>query len=218
MLGWFRRGSEYDRKTLLREAREAQKRGKHQKALRLLRRIQFVEPNNVELHALIAPTLARCGWEFCAWESYRVAAIALARGGKNQAALSLYCDATKRMPRNFDAWVTRAQLERSMSHPDRARLTLIEARRQFRGRRSRPQAVSILRRILEITPGDDETTLDLAALLSRMGRKDEALLLLDRLAESCHGPLLRRVRHTQWSVTPSLAHTWFWLRASTARS
>jgi tetratricopeptide (TPR) repeat protein len=212
-LGWFRRGSEYDRKTLLREAREAQKRGRHKKALRLLRRIQFVEPNNVELHALIAPTLARCGWEFCAWESYRIAALALARGGEKQAALSLYRDATKRLPRNFDAWVARAQLERSMSNPDQARLTLIEARRRFRGRRNRPQAVSLLRRILEITPGDDETTLDLAALLARMRRKDEALLLLGRLAESCDGTLLRRVRHTQWSVTPSLAHTWFWLRA-----
>ena len=63
----FRRRNDYHRDRLIREAREFQRRKKHKKALALLRRVMVVEPNNVEIHALIAPSLADRGLEFSAW-------------------------------------------------------------------------------------------------------------------------------------------------------
>ena len=53
-MGLFGRGNDYDRTRFLREGKEAQRRGKHKKAVRCFRRILVVEPNSVELHAAIA--------------------------------------------------------------------------------------------------------------------------------------------------------------------
>lgn len=213
-MGLFGRRDDYDRTRLLRDARETQRRGKHKKAVAHLRRILIVEPNSVELHALIAPSLAACGLEFSAWESYQRAAAACVRDKKNQLALDLYVDASKRMPRQYDVWKARAALERRLGRADEAKATLAAALTHFRSRADRYRRISLLRQWLELDPKNLDLKLDLAAALSTTGQKEEALLLLSKLADAADASRLRRVRRTQWRIEPSMVHSWLLLRAA----
>ncbi len=213
-MGLFGRRDDYDRTRLLRDAREAQRRGKHKKALGHLRRILVVEPNSVELHALIASSLAECGFEFNAWESYERAAIACLRDGRKQLALDLYADASKRMPRHYGAWKARADLERRLGRSADAKQTLEAAVVHFRTRAARYPLISLLRQLLEIDPDSVDAKLELAFMLARTGQKQEALLLLAKLAEATDSSSLRRVRRSQWRIEPSILHSWRWLRAA----
>lgn len=213
----FGRRKYYDRKILLQEAREAQGRGKHKKAIARLRRILTYEPNNAEIHALIAPSLAERGLEFNAWESYVCTANALMREDKKEPAIKVYEDATLRMPQHYEAWVCKANLERSMGRKSDALRTLARALPHFRRRATRYPLISLLRRQLKLAPADRDTILELAALLSKTGQREEAKLRLANLAESSRGSLLREVRRSQWSIEPSLTHSWLWLCSCMAR-
>lgn len=214
----FGRRNEYDRGRLVREALEYQRRGKHKKALARFRRVIVAEPNNVEVHAQIAPSLCECGLEFSAWGSYTTVASALLKNDKKQAALDFYRDATERMPRHYEAWTARATLERRMERTADAKRTLEAALPHFRRHATRYQLISLLRALLKLNPSDRSTTLELSRVLSKTGQREEALALLAKLATSARGPLLRLVRRTQWNVTPSLAHSWLWLRSCLATS
>lgn len=216
-MGLFRRNTRYDRTHFLRRAREELRDRKYKRALPLLRQIMAREPNNPELHALIAPALAARGFAFEAWESYQIAARALYKHGNKQAALDLHVDATRRLPLVFDSWVTRAELERELSRQDTAVETLLAGRKCFLKQRFRPQAISLLRRALEIDPKSHDVILDLAGLLSRAGQKHEALFYLESLARESRGENLKAVCKAQWAVLPSLANTWRWMRAGSAR-
>jgi tetratricopeptide (TPR) repeat protein len=218
MSSLFGRRSEYDQKHLLREAREAQRRDKHKKALFLLRKIMIVEPNNAEINALLAPSLAECGLEFSAWECYERTAKAVLRDGKKQIALEFYRDATRRMPRHYESWKSRAALECNMDHKDDAIRTLKEALPHFRRRAAYYHLTSLLRRLLKLDPNHRDVILELASVLSKTRQKEEAQLMLVKLAETSDGRLLRQVRRTQWNISPSLAHSWLWLRSRLAGS
>lgn len=206
-----RRG--YDRKLLLHEAREAGRMERHKRAITLFRRILIVEPDNGAIHRLIAPSLAERGLEFSAWASYEQGATALARDGNKQLALDCYCDATQRMPRHYQAWTSRVAMECSMGRKDDAKRSLECALPHFRRRATRHPLISLLRQLLALDPSDTMVTLELAFVLAKSGQKDEALILLRKLATASDGPLLRRVRRTQWNITPSLTHSWLWLRS-----
>ncbi|MCH7869618.1 MAG: hypothetical protein IH881_18135 [Myxococcales bacterium] len=215
-MGYFRRRRGYDRKLLLTEACDLQRRNKHKRAVILLRKILTAEPNNVEIHALIAPSLAELGLEFCAWTSYEHVTAALSRDGKKQSALDYYCDATTRMPRHLEAWVSRVALTRSMGRRDDARQILESALPHFRRRATRYPLISLLRCLLDIEPGNKCAALELAYLLSKTSQKYEALVLLSKLADASNGSFLQNVRRTQWRIEPSLAHSWLWLRSCIA--
>ena len=170
-MGLFGRRRGYDRKLILSEAREFQSRGKHKGAVNLLRQILAVEPNNVEIHALIAPSLAEIGLEFCAWTSYGHVAAVLLRDGKKKLALGYYRDATKRMPQHHEAWMARVALTRSMGRKDDAKQILERALPHFRRRASRHYLIAQLRCLLEIVPGDKRAILELSYVLSKTGQK-----------------------------------------------
>ena len=212
----FGRQRSYDRERLLREAREVQPRGKHQKTVRLLREILIVEPDNPEIHALIAPSLAERGLEFCAWDSYGRAATGLLRDGNEQPALDAYRDPTQRMPRHYEAWASRIALERSMGRSADAKSTLKSALSHFRRRATRYALISQLRLLLELDPAERGSTLELAFVLSKTGQKREALMLLLKLGEASEGRFLRQLRRVQWNIEPSLLNSWLWLRSRIA--
>ncbi len=212
----FGRHRSYDRERLLREAREVQRQGKHKKTVRLLREILIVEPDNPEIHALIAPSLAERRLEFCAWDSYGRAAAALLRDGNEQQALDHYRDATRRMPRHYEAWASRIALERSMGRSADAKSTLKSALSHFRRRATRYALISQLRLLLELDPAERRSTLEPAFVLSRTGQKREALMLLLKLGEASEGRFLRQLRRVQWNIEPSLLNSWLWLRSRIA--
>lgn len=204
----------YDRTHLLRQAERAARRQRRRRAIALYRRVLAVEPHNPELHARLAPLLATTGQEFDAWLSYKQAARAQVRGRDMGRALGTWQEATRELPRCVEAWLNLAELQRRMGQRQRAFETLREARRHFRGRRLRPQAIHLLRQALRLAPGNVDTALDLARCLAAAGRGEEAERLLAETAERSWGPDLRRVRATQWRVAPTLHHTWLLLRTA----
>ena len=212
----MRRRPEYDRKWLLAEAENARTRGRRRRAIAFYRRILAVEPHNPELHARVAPLLAATGKRFDAWQSYRQAADAHLKNQSRDEALALYRDATKMLPRQFEAWQWVAKLELGRGRNKAALSALLEGRSKFRSRRRRPEAIVLLREARSIDAGRIDVVLDLARLLRRSGQSPEAQWILGQLGERMSGRDLQIVRGAQWRIEPSLKHSWNWLRAAFA--
>lgn len=198
---------------LERAAREAA-RGRRRRAVALYRRVLFVEPANVDVHRQLAPLLAETGQPFEAWLSYRTVGRAWERSREFAKALEVYREAATRLPEKLDAWLCVSRLERRLGRPRAARAALLEGRRHQRRRRQRATAMFLLREALALDPWDPPLVLDLASLLSRSGRKQEADLWLEGLAARSQGVPLRRVRGAQLRLSPSLGRAWLWLRAA----
>jgi tetratricopeptide (TPR) repeat protein len=212
----MRRRPEYDRKWLLAEAENARARGRRRRAISFYRRILAAEPHNPELHARVAPLLAATGKRFDAWQSYRQAAEAHLKNQSRDEALALYREATKILPRQFEAWQWVAKLELARGRNNAALSALLEGRSRFRSRRRRPEAIVLLREAKSIDASRIDIVLDLARLLRRSGQSPEAQWILAQLGESMSGRDLRIVRGAQWRIEPSLKHSWNWLRAAFA--
>lgn len=191
----------------------ARARKRYRRATALYRRVLAVEPANVELHARLAPLLVATRRPFDAWLSYRFCAEAAAADNRLEQAAAIYREAARRLRRELAAWECLAATERSRGRDREALAALREARRHFRGRRRRCEAIYLLRRAREIEPWEPGIVLDLSRLLARSDQESEAQLLLDSLADRSGGAELRRVRATQWRISPTLRNTWRWLRA-----
>ncbi|MCH7644851.1 MAG: hypothetical protein IH974_08435 [Myxococcales bacterium] len=215
-MGLMRRRPEYDRKWLLAEAENARARGRRRRAISFYRRILAAEPHNPELHARVAPLLAATGKRFDAWQSYRQAAEAHLKNQSRDEALALYREATKILPRQFEAWQWVAKLELARGRNNAALSALLEGRSRFRSRRRRPEAIVLLREAKSIDASRIDIVLDLARLLRRSGQSPEAQWILAQLGERMSGRDLRIVRGAQWRIEPSLKHSWNWLRAAFA--
>jgi len=215
-LGLIRRRLDYDRKWLLAEAEKARIRGQKRRAISFYRRILAAEPHEPSLHARIAPLLAATGQRFDAWQSYRHAAQAHLKTDNRDQGLALFRDATKALPHQVEAWQWVAKLELKRGARDAAIGALLEGRTKFRSRRSRPEAIALLREARSIEPWRLDVVLDLVRLLRRSGQSPEAQWILRQLAEKTEGRELRIVRGAQWRIEPSLKHSWYWLRAAFA--
>lgn len=216
-MGLFGKNDVYDRTRLLRDARDAQRAGKHKRAVALFRRILLVEPQCAEIHGLIAPSLAQTKQHFDAWQSYRAAARALLADKRNEQAVELFRDATKHMPRHFGAWTELAALELRLGKREESLRTLESAVTNFKKRKQQAERIALLHKMVALDPRSGELKLGLAIALSKAGRKHEALHLLTELAKSVEPAALRRIRRCQWEIEPSLAHSWLWFRSAFSR-
>jgi len=211
---WFRRRPRYDRREVLERAAREAARGRRRRAVALYRRVLFVEPANVDVHRQLAPLLAETGEPFEAWLSYRAVGRAFERSREFAKAREVYRQAATRLPAKLDAWLCVSRLERRLGDARAARAALLEGRRHQRGRAKRATAIFLLREALGLDPWDPALVLDLAGLLSRSGRREEADLWLEGLASRSRGAPLRRVRSAQLRLSPSLGRAWLWLRAA----
>jgi tetratricopeptide (TPR) repeat protein len=202
----------YDRKRILDEALRARAKGRTRQAIALYRQVLAAEPRNIELHYKIAPLLAQTKQRFDAWRSFQQVANACTGGGQHAKALSVYQNATRFLPQHFEAWLAVAKLELRLGDKSRARDTLIEGRHRMKGRRTRPEAIALLRAALDLEPWHADTVMDLAALLGSSGQSDEAHWLLEQLSQRVRGRTLARVRAHKWRMEPSLRNSWYWLR------
>jgi tetratricopeptide (TPR) repeat protein len=213
-LGIFSHDSGYDRTRILEAASRARARKRYRKAIALYRRVLAVEPANLELHVRLAPLLAVTGRHFDAWTSFDACGRAAIADKRFEQAINVYREAARCMPREIRAWQEIARIERQRGRSPQAGEALLEGRQQFRKRRVRPEAISLLRQALEIDPSSSDIVLDLARLLARSDQESEAQLLLDRLAQRSEGANLRRVRSAQWRISPTLVNTWRLLHAT----
>ena len=204
----------YDRTRILREASAAESKGRLRKAVSLYRRVLSVESKNGELHARIAPLLARTSQYFDAWKSFQQAGLDLIHINRFDQALNNYRVAVACLPQEIEAWIAKAELEVKLGRAPEALKTLHQGLRRFRARHLRPQAIYLLRRARQIDLWHEKTMLELARLLGKTRQGDEARLLLHALASRSSGRQLRRVRGAQWRQSRSLRDTWLWLRAA----
>lgn len=208
---------EYDRARILDAASRARARKKYPRAIDLYRQVLFVEPRNGDLHAKLAPLLADTGQHFDAWQSYRGVARACLREGHSEKALAVYREAANRLPREVQAWEATARLLHRAGRRTEALETLLEASRNFRSRRLRPQAVHLLRRARELDAWHFEIVRALAGLLAATRQRTEAQRLLEGLAEHATGTTLRQVRAAQFRLSPGPTSFWRWLRETWRR-
>ena len=206
---------EADRKQLLSEAHRARNRGQDRRAISLYKRVLREEPRNIEIALRAAPLLARRGEAFEAWMLFRTAARNLARAKRYEECLSVYIEACRYVPHEFDAWRLRAELELKLGREEAAFETLLDGRTQFRDVRTRAQAIALLTRARNLEPWDAEVVLDLARLYARTDQSEAALELLASLAGRVTNPSLeRRLRSLQLRITLSPQYAWLWLRTA----
>ena len=204
------RGREFQ---LLTEAHRARQTGKSRAAIRLYKRILIENPNNFEVALRCAPMLAMAGEGFEAWQLYRRVAREYAREKLYSECLSVYREACRFVPHEFDAWRLCAELQLKMNHPDGAYETLIDGRMHFGRPHSVSQAIALLVRARTIEPWDDALLLDLAELYVRNDQPEIARELLTTLACRVQGARLRKVRFMQWRLSYSLRDLWLFLRS-----
>lgn len=197
---------------LLTEAHRIRSRGRERAAIRLYRRILVENPSNLEVALRVAPMLAYAGEAFEAWQLYRRVALEYLREKKFGEALTVYREACRYVPSEFEAWRLCAELQLKMNRNDGAFETLIDGRMHFGGPHTRAQAIALLTRAREIEPWDDSLLLDLATLYADNDQPDLALELLSTLSCRVSGRPLRRVRALQLRLTRSPRYAFLWLK------
>jgi tetratricopeptide (TPR) repeat protein len=214
---WLRRRKPYDRSRLLKDAAQARKKGKRQKAIALYRELLVAEPDNFEFHRRIAPLLAETKQPTAALESYRRATDRLVSQGFVEKAVGVLREASAHLPREPEVWGGLADLEIQRHRLADAHRVLLEGRRHFRSKRDRSNAILLLLRARKLAPRDFSTNFDLAGLLARAGARGRARSLLEEIASWARGGQLRRVRARQFLLSPTPVSAWSWLRALVVR-
>ena len=202
-----------DRTRLLDEANRARARGRHRRAISLFRQVLELDPADHDVAIRLAELLALEGQRFEAWGLYRSAGKTTLRERKPLQSLAIFREATRCLPFEFEAWRVTAELLRKLGRDEDAQLALREARRQYRSRFDRAQAIEVLRMIRQIDPWDHEIVLDLSRLYAQTDQGARALRILESLAVRSDGPPLRTIRFAQWQISRSFLHLKLWLKA-----
>ncbi len=213
---WFKRQKPYSRTEILEAAGKAQSKGRLKKAIAKYQILLKVDPEDHEAHSKIAPLLARKRKFSESWQSFKAAGEGYNNLGFSDKAMSVYMQATSYMPRKIGTWEALVELQLDLRLRADAFETLVNGQRHFRHCNNREKAISLLRKAWEIEPWHFEITFCLAYNLAKTDRRDEALNLLNGLAEREQGNNLRRILGAQLRIVPSPTSAWRWLCISLA--
>ncbi len=134
--------------------------------------------------------------------------------GFEEKALAVYRNAVACFPTEVEFWQRIVDLQRAQGRKADAVNTLMEARKAFRKGPMRAQAAQLLEQIIKMEPGHPQASLDLALVMMKMGRREEARQSLQSLVGQSRGSRLRRVRGALFRLSPTPAAAWRWLRAA----
>ncbi len=213
VMGLFRKKS-FERSETLASAARARARGRPKKAIAEYRRALEHAPNDPAIHQKLAPLLAQAGDFRGAWQSFIVSAEAFEKRGFADRALAVYTQAASAMPWHSKAWVALARLRLDKGQRPDALKALLEGRAHLKRRVQRPEAIELLLVARQIDREDFSLAIDLARLLRKEARRDEARALLESLVEKQQRRPLRLVRKELFLLAPSLGSAWRWLRAA----
>lgn len=209
---WFTGRKAHSRSDILAAAAKAQAKGKRRKAIAEYQKLLAADPNDYVVHGKVAPLLAETKQLIEAWASFVAAGEGYLQGGFAEKALSIYTQASRYLPREVTVWETIARLQLDRGRRADALKALLDGRRYFRRRSLRPQAIHLLRQACDVEPWHLDATLDLARLLAKTGRRQEAEQLLTGLAERAQGRKLHRVLGALFRMTLNPVTAWRWLR------
>ncbi|MFQ5657610.1 MAG: tetratricopeptide repeat protein [Candidatus Methylomirabilales bacterium] len=214
---WFKTEKSYNRSVVLEAADRARAKGKSKKAIVQYRRVLEANPHDHVIHGKIAPLLAETKQLRDAWLSFVAAGEGYVRNGFVDQAISMYRQAARYFPREVEVWEAIARLQVDRERQADAVKALLEARRHFRGRHGRLEAIRLLHKACEIEPGNFEVTYELARLLGKTGDKEQARRMLNGLADEVRGRNLRSVRGALFRMSPNPVTAWQWLWAAIAQ-
>lgn len=212
---WERRP--FNRTEELGAADAARARGRRKQAIAGYRRVLEANPDDLTVHAKIAPLLAARGDRDAALASFRVAADGQAKAGFHERALSLFIQAAEHYPDEEPLWPEIARLHLQRGRRAEAVAALTEGGWRLHLARRHDLAERVLRLALEFEPHDADATAILARALRAAGRRDEAVQLLEDLATRVKGRRLTAVRGILFRVHPSVESFWAWVRAAVRR-
>ncbi len=202
------------RNKILEAAERARVRGRLRRAIAGYKRLLKNSPEDHLVHLKLAPLLARARRFEESWLSFEAACRGFLDAGFREKALGVYMQAARYMPKRVEVWqrISELQLERGLKAD--AVETLIKGHKYLRGRRTRPKAIELLKKALEIAPKDHDIAVKLAGLLSKENKKDEALGVLYSLVPFECGKKLRNTRWTIFKISPSLKNLFLFLRTT----
>ena len=210
---FFSRHIPFDRKRLLERAAQLEPGWRWRRALTLYRHLLAAEPHDPELHARVAPLLARSGRDYEARESFRIAQAGYKRQEDLRQLEATHLSASKALPKDADVARGRALFERSKGRPEIAMRTLVEVSDRI-ARRRRGEAIILLREANQIESRHPAVLLRLARLLFRDGQPAEALFWLEQLEGRASDDQLLRARRLRLRIDPNFRNLWSWLRGS----
>ena len=191
----------------------ARARGRRKRAIAGYRRVLEANPQDLTVHAKVAPLLASSGDRTAALESFRTAADGQAKAGFHERALSLFIHAAEHYPDEETLWPEIARLHLQRGRRAEAVAALTQGGWRLHLARQHAVAERVLRLALQFEPHDADATAILARTIHAAGRREEAVQLLEGLAVRVHGRRLAAVRGILFRVHPTLRHLWGWAGA-----
>jgi tetratricopeptide (TPR) repeat protein len=207
----------YSRTELLAAADIARSRGRRKQAIAGYRRVLEANPQDLTVHAKLAPLLAASGDRPGALQSFRTAADGQAKAGFHERALSLFIQAAEHYPDEETLWPEIARFHLQRGRRAEAVTVLTEGGWRLHLERRYDVAERVLRLALQFEPYDGDAIAILARTLHKRGRRDEAVELLDDLADRVRGRRLAAVCGLLFRIHPTATHFWRWARASVGK-
>ena len=204
--------SSYDRGEILRIAEKHRSRGRIRKAIREYEKILSVDRRDIDVHMKVAPLYIRVGQKEQAKDSLRQVISSYEKQGFNEKAIAMLRLTLTVDRRNLGAYLHLAALYLGKDHAGDARNVLDAARKAFRGKRYRKEALAVGEKILSLAPDEFPTQVSLVRLLWKTGKRQEMLDRLQRMEEQW----ARRGNKKNWRKTrlllcrysPSLSTGW----------
>jgi tetratricopeptide (TPR) repeat protein len=210
---WPGKRRPFNRSDALAQADLARARGRRRQAIAGYRRVLQADPDDLTVHARIAPLLAGRGQREEALRSFRIAADGQSKAGFHERALSLFIQAAEHFPDEESLWPEIARLHLQRGRRAEAVAALTAGGWRLYLARQYAVAERVLQLALQFDPHDADAIAILARVLSRSGRRAEAVQLLEGVAARVQGRRLAAVRGILFRVHPTLEHLWGWTRA-----
>lgn len=200
-----------DRTALLAKADKARAVGRRKRAILLYAKLIEQDPKDLAVHAKIAPLLAAEGLREPAMASFRAAADGQAAAGFVDRGIALLRQAAGLFPDEESLWVEVAAFHVQRGRRADAVAVLTEGGRRLLPTRYRAVGAKLLRRALEIEPWNVRAALLLAKTLAKERRKEEAIALLEGLAQRIGGMGRRNARGLAFRLSPTPARLARWI-------
>jgi len=205
----------FDRKEVLRRAEQYRVRGRIRKAIRAYEEILAVDPRDTDVHIRIAPLYIRTRRREQAKGSLRQASAWYERQGFVEKAIAALRMILAIDRRDLSAYVHLADLQLGRGHKGDALNLLSRARRAFRRRKYRDEALKIEEKIFGVTPDDFQVQISLVRLLWGAGRRRDAIDRLRKMerewSHKGNRHHWRKTRSYLFRLTPSRSTGWSYL-------
>src|SRR5512140_883452 len=207
----------FNRREELAAADVARARGRRKQAIAGYRRVLEAHPEDLTVHAKIAPLLAASGARAGALASFRTAADGQAKAGFHERALSLFIQAAEYYPDEEAIWPEIARLHLQRGRRAEAVVVLTQGGWRLHLARQHAVAERVLKLALQFEPYDADAIAILARTVRAAGRRDEAVALLEDLSARLRGRRLAAVRGLIFRLHPTFPHLWGWLRSAVGK-